>query len=156
MKFHFLILVLLTLVFSACSDNKSTNLDSVLVDRVWISSLNKSQYYFSSKDGREYLWMTFERRDGATYTPFSEAKGNPVTNPLKKTNERYREGWSASDDYFRIIGDTLVFQDEDDVNAENLSKFYIQLGADTTIGVFDYKTLKVSNFAGTRIWRTKK
>jgi hypothetical protein len=155
MKWHFSILVLLVLMFSACSDHKSSNLNSVLVDKVWMSSLNRTQYYFSSKDGKEYLWMTFERRDGDTYTPFSEAKGNPVSNPLEMTNERYREGWSASD-YFRIIGDTLIFQDEDDANAENLSKFHIQLGADTTIGVFDYKTLKVTNFAGTRIWRTKK
>lgn len=152
-----LFLILYTLLFiSACSEDSSSDLDKLLIDRVWISSLNQNQYYFSSKDNREYLWMKFERRDGKTYTPFSEAKGTPETNLLELAYDNtYREGWSASD-YFKVIGDTIIFQEEDDINAENISKFHIEPGPDTTIGVFDYKTLKVSNFAGTRIWRTKK
>jgi hypothetical protein len=148
-------LILSILFVSACNKKGELTLNNALVDKVWISSLNKTQYYFSSKDGRRYIWMTFERTGEETSTPFSEAKGTPETNPLEMTHAQYREGWSDSD-YFRILGDTIIFQDEGDVNAENLSKFHIELGADTTIGVFSYTTLKVSNFAGTRIWRTKK
>src|SRR5690606_33937598 len=92
--------LLLLLIFSSCYEKNNSNINNVLVDKIWISSLNKRQYYLSSKDGRKYLWMTFERRDGGSYAPFSEAKGTPESHPLKLTYHKYKEGWAALN-YFK-------------------------------------------------------
>ena len=154
MKKYFIIL---TIAFVSCkSENKTEkDLESFIVDRVWLSSLNKEQYYLSSKDKREFLWMTFEYRENGTYTPFVNAKGNPESNPLKKISSVYREGWSPLD-FYKIEKDKIIFQNEKDVDAANLSEYQIEIGKDTILGVFEYNTLLVKNVNGVRIWKSKK
>jgi len=154
MKKYFIIL---TIILISCKTENKTekDIESFIVDRIWISSLNKQQYYLSSKDKREFLWFTFERKENGTYTPFSNAKGNPDTNPLENIYTDYREGWSPSD-FYKIEKDKIILQDEKDVNAENLSEYEIEIGKDTIIGVFEYNTLRVKNENGVRIWKSKK
>ena len=150
-------IIILTIILISCKTENNTKkeIESFIVDRVWLSSLNKEQYYLASKDKKEYLWMTFERRENGTYTPFTNAKGNPDTNPLKNTFTDYREGWSPLR-FYKIEKNKIIYQNEKDVNAENLSEFEIGIGKDTIIGVFEYNTLRVKNEFGVRIWKSKK
>lgn len=147
----------MTIILISCKTENKTekDIESFIVDRIWLSSLNKQQYYLSSKDKRKFLWWTIERKENKTYTPFTNAKGNPDTNPLKNTFTDYREGWEASD-FYKIEKDKIIFQDEKDVNAENLSEYEIEIGNDTIIGVFEYNTLRLKNEYGVRIWKSKK
>lgn len=147
-----LVLLLSLLIITSC--NNKPDLYSYIVDRVWMNTKSKTQYYLSSNENREYFWLSSERRDGEYYYTFSNAEGTPETNPLPNTYTIYRQGWLESD-FFKIEGDEIILQDEEDVNAENLSVFTLEQGADTTIGVFDYNTLIVVNKYGKRIWVSK-
>lgn len=149
MKHLAFLIILINII--GCSNNQQTeNLNSYLTDRIWMTEY-KQQYYYSSKDNKQYLWMTFERRNGGTYTPFSNAKGNPETNMLQMNVKKYREGWYYSSDY-KIIGDSLILQDKDDIDAQNLTTTSLEILKDTIIGVFEYNTL----LDGRTILRSKK
>ncbi|MGC6429845.1 MAG: hypothetical protein ACON5F_02270 [Jejuia sp.] len=146
----------LLILFGCQSKNdNSSNLKSFVSDKTWIEFSNKFQYYYSSKDDGQYLWMTFERREDGTYTPFTPAKGDPYTHHLPNTLTKYREGWSKSS-LFKIIGDSLVLQDQDDIKAENLTSYHLEIISDTTIGIIDYYRLKKTNDFGSTIWHSKK
>lgn len=151
MKKLTLFVIGLFILMNSCNNN-SSELNNLLTDKTWITE-NKGQYYFSSNDSREYIWMSFERREGNTYTPFIIAEGTPETNPLPK-DKWTRKGWRKSQ-YFKIVKDTLIFQDEYDINGEDLTKFHVEMGNDTVIGIVNYKTLRVTNNYGVRIWKTK-
>ena len=141
------------LVLSSCASSPES-LHDLLVDKVWMDE-NDEQMFFSSKEGREYYWMTFDHRPDGTYTPFSAAKGTPDGYPLPKTYATYLEGWSPST-FFKIKGDSLALQDENDLKGKSMMAFKVEAGGDTTIGIFDFKTLRVTNEYGIRIWRTQK
>ena len=154
-----LALVLLFYVFlivSSCSNsqNQETNFQEIMVDRVWLTK-NQTQMYFSSTDGKEYFWMTFQKRNGKSYTPFSKAEGTPQNNPLPINNSVYREGWSGSS-YFKFVKDTLILQDEKDIDGKHLSKFHLEIGPDTTIGILEYQTIRVTNQYHSSLWWSEK
>lgn len=46
-------------------------------------------------------------------------------------------------------------QDEEDLNAENLTEYEIEIGKDTIIGVFQYNTLRVKYNWGVMVWKSK-
>lgn len=143
------------LLMVACSSELSSNLDALLVDRIWLSSPNQTQFYFSSTDQVQYLWMAVERRNGNGYISFSPAKGTPESHPLPEEYTDFKEGWYASSN-FKIEGDSIFFQDEDDILGEYIHSYHIKLGMDTTIGLFDFNTIIATNEIGQRMWRSKK
>lgn len=153
------ILTILFLILISCKSEKKTSadLESFIADKVWFVGNKKTgtQYYFSDKEKRQYLWMTFERRDDGTYTPFVIAKGTPETNPLPNVLSTYREGWSPTD-FYKVVGDSLVLQDEEDINGEDIWKFKLEVIKDTTIGIFEYERIRLTNYFGAQIWKTKK
>lgn len=154
MKKLTLIIVIVGFLLFSCKEKKSVS-NNLLTDKIWLSNMNDAQYYLSSKDNRFYTWLTVENRVDGEYMPFSIAKGTPESNPFPKVFSTYKEGWSAMQ-YFKIKGDTLIFQNEEDINGNNISKYHISTGKDTTIGILEYKTLIVTNSYGQRVWKTKK
>lgn len=152
MKYLFALSILL---ITSCN-SKETSIDQsvqlydYITDRVWLTE-NKAQYYFSSKDDKEYLWMVMEHREDGTYSPFVEAKGTPSNNMISVSTDPYQKGWYESD-YFKIENNILIQQDTDDTFGQNLTTFTLEIGKDTTIGILDYNTLKVINKYGIRTW----
>lgn len=142
---------------AACSGSSSSerNLASMLVDRIWLTD-NDTQYYFSSTDGRTYLWMASDLTETGEAGPsiFTIAKGTPQSHPLSRTS-RSGEGWYASS-FFKVENGQLIEQDEQDINGEDLTVFDLAIALDTSIGIIDYQTLFVTNQFGERKWRSKK
>ena len=151
-------LISIVLILSSCHSTKNEetqNLNTYIADRVWVSE-DKQQYYYQSNDNTEYVWMTFDRREDGTYSPFSNAQGTPDSNPLSpNVNASYTEGWSALN-YFKVDGNKLITQDEDDLDATDLSTNEVEIGNDTTIGVLKYNTLIVKYHYGNRTLKSKK
>lgn len=143
-----LISISLLLIIS-CTQTKQEDPYVVLVDRVWMTELNKTQYYYSSTDGFQFLWSKFERRNGGTYTPFSLAKGTPYTHPLPRTYSGISEGWHISS-YFKINQDSIYLQDEEDIDANYLISYKIKVANDTVIGIVKYNKIILENKHGKR------
>lgn len=157
--------IVLIIMINSCKNPDSQSkmdISTYLTDRTWVTE-NKSQYYYSSLDNKEYLWMTVERSGeigdlSKTSTPFSKAKGTPFDNPYnidKEIYSNYNEGWSESS-HFKIKGNQLLLQYPEDIKAENLNIYQLRVGKDTTIGLFEFNTLLVANEYGERIWLAEK
>ena len=151
-------LALSIFLITGCNSEESTKDQSAqlyeyITDRVWLTE-NKTQYYFSSKDDKEYLWMVMDRREDGTYSPFAVAKGTPADNLISISTDSYQEGWYESE-YFKIEDNKLIEQDIDDTFGEYLTTYTLEIGQDTIIGVLDYNTLKVINKYAVRTWVTR-
>lgn len=147
--------VFLFFLVSACNKQHSDHLERIMTDRIWESDVNESQFYLSSQDHIEYIWNAVERKDNRAYYKNVPAKGTPSTLPYEPSWSEYSEGWQPLN-HFKFKGDTLMLQDQDDLDGSSVTEYHIKIGKDTAIGVFDYVTLLVTNEYGTRVWRSKK
>lgn len=147
----------LYIIVSSCNYNETKqNLNFFITDKIWITPSGEYQLYFNSKNNTQYIWHKTLNIHGEKTNQFSLAKGTPKTNPfIKNDNEEINEGWSKMY-HFKIVGDSIVFQNEDDFNGKNIRKQKIEILNDTTIGIFEYTRIKVTSRYLSTIWKSKK
>lgn len=139
------------LILFSCKKN-TIDYEELMSDRVWFNYKDKDdkspfQEYYNSKDKVLYHYWKFEERVNPktgrmdTYTPWELYEGTPESNPLK-TDSFYKGGWADLDN-FKFEGNQVIRQDKKDVKGENLSVFFLEQKADTTIGIFKYNQVIV-------------
>ena len=133
-------------LLAACQNKPKEDLKEFITDKVWIDTRHEGQYYYSSEDGKQYLWMPAVR-DGK----LRPAKGTPETHKYNPNPE----GWMPLAN-FKIIGDTLVRQSEDDLEGKDIFKIPLERRKDTTIGIIDYYVVKAYPGAINTTWLSRK